>query len=58
MAKKQTANLNILNSIAQRALYFAVQMINIANHRADKEKGDPKVGGHPAASSSVARAFQ
>ncbi len=28
-------------------------MINIANHRADKEKGDPKVGGHPAASSSA-----
>ncbi|MCB0393418.1 MAG: pyruvate dehydrogenase, partial [Bdellovibrionales bacterium] len=27
-------------------------MIQLANHRSDKEKGDPKVGGHPAACSS------
>ncbi|MCB0363776.1 MAG: pyruvate dehydrogenase [Bdellovibrionaceae bacterium] len=28
-------------------------MIYIANHRSDKAKGDPKVGGHPAACSSA-----
>lgn len=44
---------NILESIARRAHYLATQMIFQANHRSDKEKGDPKVGGHPAASSSA-----
>jgi pyruvate dehydrogenase E1 component len=43
---------DILDSICNRALYLATQMIFQANHRKDKEKGDPKVGGHPAASSS------
>jgi pyruvate dehydrogenase E1 component len=43
----------VLESICKRAQYLAVQMINLANHRDDKEKGDPKVGGHPAASSSA-----
>lgn len=42
-----------LNKIAQRAHYMATQMIYIANHRADKEKGDPKIGGHAAASASA-----
>lgn len=42
----------VLNSIATRAHYLATQMIYQANHRADKEKGDPKIGGHPAASAS------
>jgi pyruvate dehydrogenase E1 component len=42
----------ILNSIADRAHYLATQMIYQANHRSDKEKGDPKVGGHPAACAS------
>ncbi len=46
-------NIKILNSISKRALYYATQMIAIANTRADKEKGDPKIGGHPAASSSA-----
>lgn len=42
----------VLDSIARRAHYLATQMIWQANHRTDKEKGDPKVGGHPAASAS------
>jgi pyruvate dehydrogenase E1 component len=42
----------ILESIARRTHYHATQMIYLANHRTDKEKGDPKIGGHPAASSS------
>ena len=42
----------ILESIARRTHYHATQMIYLANHRSDKEKGDPKIGGHPAASSS------
>ncbi|HEX7676345.1 MAG TPA: pyruvate dehydrogenase [Bdellovibrio sp.] len=42
----------VLDSIARRAHYLATQMIWQANHRPDKEKGDPKVGGHPAASAS------
>lgn len=50
MAKKY--DIQILNSIALRAHYLATQMIHIANNRPDKIKGDPKVGGHPAASAS------
>lgn len=42
----------VLDSIARRAHYLATQMIWQANHRTDKEKGDPKIGGHPAASAS------
>lgn len=42
----------VLDSIARRAHYLATQMIWQANHRSDKEKGDPKIGGHPAASAS------
>lgn len=43
---------DVLDSIARRAHYLATQMIWQANHRSDKEKGDPKIGGHPAASAS------
>ncbi len=43
---------NILESIARRAHYLATQMIFQANHR-DKDKGDPKVGGHASASASA-----
>ncbi|MGE3759921.1 MAG: pyruvate dehydrogenase, partial [Pseudobdellovibrionaceae bacterium] len=39
--------------IALRAHYLATQMIFQANHRDDKEKGDPKIGGHIAASASA-----
>ncbi len=52
---KTTSSLPIstLNSIARRAHYLATQMIYQANHRDDKEKGDPKVGGHSSASASA-----
>lgn len=45
-------NRDTLDKIALRAHYLATQMINLANHRSDKEKGDPKVGGHASASAS------
>lgn len=45
-------NISLLNSIARRALYLTVQMIYLANNRDDKQKGDPKIGGHPAACAS------
>lgn len=42
-----------LEKIALRAHYLATQMIYLANHRDDKAKGDPKIGGHAAASASA-----
>ncbi len=42
-----------LDSIARRAHYLATQMIYQANNRTDKEKGDPKIGGHQAGSASA-----
>ncbi|MFP5519319.1 MAG: pyruvate dehydrogenase [Bdellovibrionia bacterium] len=55
MENSALKNLNreILENIAKRAHYLATQMIYQANHRSDKEKGDPKIGGHPAASASA-----
>lgn len=52
---KSLKNINreVLESIARRAHYLATQMIYQANHRTDKEKGDPKIGGHPAACASA-----
>ncbi len=44
---------DLLDSIARRAHYLATRMIYMANHREDVEKGDPKIGGHPAASASA-----
>ena len=41
------------DAILLRAHYLAIQMIHQANNRKDKNKGDPKVGGHASASSSV-----
>lgn len=46
-------SLEVLESIARRAHYLATQMIYQANHREEKVKGDPKVGGHMAASASA-----
>lgn len=43
----------VLNSIIQRVQAHAMNMIYLANNRDDVEKGDPKVGGHPSASSSA-----
>jgi pyruvate dehydrogenase E1 component len=42
-----------VESIARRAHYLATQMIYQANHRTDKEKGDPKIGGHAGGSASA-----
>lgn len=42
----------IIETIASRAHYLATQMIFQANHRTDKAKGDPKIGGHASASAS------
>lgn len=52
MSTKLNTSPDLLNSIARRAHYLATQMIYNANHRPDKEKGDPKVGGHMAAAAS------
>lgn len=43
----------LLKSIIQRIHVHAMNMIYVANHREDVEKGDPKVGGHPSACSSA-----
>lgn len=53
--KSALKNLNrdTLNAIARRAHYLATQMIFQANHRGEKEKGEPKVGGHASASASA-----
>ena len=42
-----------VEAIARRAHYFATQMIYQANNRTDKEKGDPKIGGHASGSASA-----
>lgn len=48
----KTPSKEILDRICARVHYLTTQMIYLANHREDKEKGDPKVGGHPAACAS------
>jgi pyruvate dehydrogenase E1 component len=50
---KNAVSREILENVAVRAHYLATQMISQANHRTDKEKGDPKVGGHASASASA-----
>ncbi|MEM7203365.1 MAG: pyruvate dehydrogenase [Planctomycetota bacterium] len=47
-----TPNLSVLEQITSRAFAQMVAMIYRANHRDDQGKGDPKVGGHPAACAS------
>ncbi len=47
MAEKQW-----IEKIVNRALYYSTQMIYLANHRKDKVKGDPKIGGHSSACAS------
>jgi pyruvate dehydrogenase E1 component len=49
---QKTISREVLESIARRAHYSATQMIYQANHRTDKEKGDPKIGGHTSGSAS------
>ncbi len=46
-------NKSTLDRIAERAHYLATQMIFQANSRTDKDKGDPKIGGHQSASASA-----
>ncbi len=44
----------LLDKITRRAFYMALEMIYAANHRPEieREKGEPKVGGHPSACAS------
>ncbi|NDG26732.1 MAG: hypothetical protein EB120_06120 [Proteobacteria bacterium] len=42
----------LLYRITDRAYWMALEMIHLANHRPLKEKGEPKVGGHPTACAS------
>jgi pyruvate dehydrogenase E1 component len=51
-AQKTSLSTETLKNICSRVHYLTTQMINQANHRSDKVKGDPKVGGHPAACAS------
>ena len=43
----------VLENIIRRIHVHAMTMIFLANERDDVQKGDPKVGGHPSASSSA-----
>ncbi|MEZ4872815.1 MAG: hypothetical protein R2827_11390 [Bdellovibrionales bacterium] len=43
----------VFEEIIKRSRYHIAQMIYLANHRDDIEKGDPKVGGHASASTSA-----
>ncbi len=43
---------DVIDRIAYRAFVQTTKSIYEANHRPTKEKGDPKIGGHPAACSS------
>ena len=42
----------VLSRIVERAFAQTMYMIHVANHRPDKRRGDPKVGGHPASCAS------
>jgi pyruvate dehydrogenase E1 component len=52
IAAQPSVNTDLLNRITDRAFAQMVAMIWLANHRSDKQPGDPKVGGHPAACAS------
>ena len=49
----QKPNTGLLDRLAKRAHYYAMQMIDIANHKREADRTDPKIGGHPAASASA-----
>src|SRR5580698_813004 len=51
-APKAPTQASLFDTLARRALYYSTQMIHQANNRDDVQKGDPKVGGHPAACAS------
>ena len=42
----------VLTKVFERAFAQTMAMIHAANHRPDKRRGDPKVGGHPASCAS------
>ncbi len=42
----------LIGNIIDRAFAQVMMMIHLANHRPDKRRGDPKVGGHPASCAS------
>ncbi|MFN0007726.1 MAG: pyruvate dehydrogenase [Planctomycetota bacterium] len=42
----------LLTRIVERAFAQTMAMIHFANHREGKQRGDPKVGGHPASCAS------
>ena len=50
--KKLKIRKEVLDRICARVHYMTTQMIYMANDRDDVEKGDPKIGGHPAACAS------
>ncbi len=52
-AAPKVAPIEVLRSIVGRVHAHAMTMIYLANDRDDVQKGDPKVGGHPSASSSA-----
>ncbi len=45
-------NYDLLNQLTDRAFFLALKMIDLANSRPDVVRGEPKVGGHPAACAS------
>ena len=51
--KNENLPIELLEKLALRAHYYAVQMIDIANHKREADRTDPKIGGHPAASASA-----
>ena len=53
MTQSQIPQLPTIQNIIKRIHSHAMTMIFLANERDDVEKGDPKVGGHPSASSSA-----
>src|SRR6187401_850022 len=42
----------LIGNIIDRAFAQTMMMIHLANHRPEKHRGDPKVGGHPASCAS------
>ncbi len=52
-ATPTSATSSVQERITFRAFVQAMAMIHLANTRKDKEPGDPKVGGHPAACASA-----
>ena len=50
---REGVDLALIERLVRRAFVLTTQMIFEANHRDDKELGDPKVGGHPASCSGA-----